>query len=83
MRSNKSWYVYILRCSDNSLYTGISTDVASRIEAHQSGKGARYTRGRGPFVLVYQEEIGTRADALRRELEIKKLSKKDKELLFS
>ena len=49
------YYLYILRCGDNSLYTGITTDVARRLAAHQSGKGAKYTRGRGPLTLVYQE----------------------------
>ena len=51
------YYLYILRCGDNSLYTGITTDVARRLAAHQSGKGAKYTRGRGPLTLVYQEAV--------------------------
>ena len=62
------YYLYILRCGDNSLYTGITTDVARRLAAHQSGKGAKYTRGRGPLTLVYQEELPDKPSALRREL---------------
>lgn len=72
------WHVYILRCGDGSLYTGISPDVNARLEAHRVGKGARYTRGRGPLALVYQEAVGTQAEATRREAEIKKLSRGQK-----
>ena len=67
------WYLYILRCRDDSLYTGITTDVEKRLEAHRSGKGAKYTRGRGPLELVYREECGSHSDALKRELEVKAL----------
>ena len=77
------WYLYILRCGDDSLYTGITTDVDKRLEAHRSGKGAKYTRGRGPLELVYREECGRHSDALRRELEIKKLSREDKRKLIA
>lgn len=76
------WYLYILRCGDGSLYTGITTDVEKRLEAHRSGKGAKYTRGRGPLALVYREICGTHSDALKRELEIKKLTKAQKSALF-
>ncbi len=76
------WYLYILRCGDGSLYTGITTDVEKRLEAHRSGKGAKYTRGRGPLALVYRESCGTHSDALKRELEIKKLTKAQKSALF-
>lgn len=76
------WYLYILRCGDGSLYTGITTDVEKRLEAHRSGKGAKYTRGRGPLELVYRESCGTHSDALKRELEIKKLTKAQKSALF-
>ena len=72
------WYLYILRCRDNSLYTGITTDVEKRLEAHRSGKGAKYTRGRGPLELVYREECGDHSEALKRELEIKALSREEK-----
>ena len=68
------WHVYILRCGDGTLYTGISSDVEARLAAHRAGKGARYTRGRAPFELVYQEAVGTQAEATRRELAIKRLS---------
>ena len=72
------WYLYILRCKDGSLYTGITTDVEKRLEAHRSGKGAKYTRGRGPLELVYREECGDHSDALRREAEIKRLPRDEK-----
>ncbi len=72
------WYLYILQCGDGSLYTGITTDVEKRLEAHRSGKGAKYTRGRSPLELKYQEGCGTHSDALKRELEIKHLSREEK-----
>ena len=68
----------MLRCRDGSLYTGITTDVEKRLEAHRSGKGAKYTRGRGPLELVYQEECGDHSTALKREIEIKALTREDK-----
>lgn len=71
-------YVYMLRCKDDSLYTGYTTDVEKRIKLHESGKGAKYTRGRGPFQLVYKEELTTKSAALQREHAIKKLQRKDK-----
>ena len=73
-----NWKLYILRCGDGTLYTGITTDVQSRLEAHRSGKGAKYTRGRGPLELVYTEDCGTKGQALKRELEIKALSRPEK-----
>ena len=72
------WYLYILRCGDGSLYTGITTDVEKRLEAHRSGKGAKYTRGRGPLELVYREACGDHSEALKRELEIKRLPREEK-----
>ena len=72
------WYLYILRCRDGSLYTGITTDVEKRLEAHQGGKGAKYTRGRGPLELVYREECGDHSAALKREAEIKALPREEK-----
>lgn len=76
------WYLYILRCRDGSLYTGITTDVEKRFEAHSSGKGAKYTRGRGPLELVYREECGDHSAALKRELEIKALPRAKKQELI-
>lgn len=73
-----TWYLYILRCKDGSLYTGITTDVEKRLEAHRSGKGAKYTRGRAPLELVYREECGTHSDALKREFAIKALTREEK-----
>ena len=72
------WYLYILQCGDGSLYTGITTDVEKRLEAHRSGKGAKYTRGRSPLELKYWEACGTHSDALKRELEVKHLSREEK-----
>jgi putative endonuclease len=67
----RPWHVYLVRCADGTLYTGISDDVARRVAAHNAGKGARYTRGRRPVVLVHDEEAGSRGDATRREAAIK------------
>lgn len=72
------WHLYILRCRDGSLYTGITTDVEKRLETHQSGKGAKYTRGRGPLQLVYREKCGSHSDALKREFAIKALTREEK-----
>ena len=77
------WYLYILRCGDGTLYTGITTDVEKRLEAHQAGKGAKYTRGRGPLELVYQEVCGGHSDALKREIAVKKLTRMEKEKLIA
>ena len=74
----KTWNVYILQCGDGSLYTGISTDVQRRLAEHRSGKGAKYTRSRGPLELVYEEECSDKSKALRRELEIKALHRTEK-----
>ena len=72
------WRVYMLRCCDGTLYTGVTTDLERRLAAHTSGRGARYTRGRGPFRLVLVEDLGSRGDALRRELAIKRMSRRQK-----
>ena len=77
-----TWYLYILRCRDGSLYTGITTDVEKRFEAHQSGKGAKYTRGRGPLELVYRETCGDHSAALKREAAIKRLTREQKQALI-
>lgn len=79
----KTWYVYILRCRDNTLYTGITDDVPRRLEAHNTGKGAKYTRGRGPVTLCYQEKQESYSTALKREYAIKQLTRKEKEALFT
>lgn len=74
----KIWYLYILECKDGSLYTGITDDVQRRLEAHRAGKGAKYTRGRGPLTLRYQEKCGSHSAALHREMEIKALPREKK-----
>lgn len=79
--SDGSWQVYMLQCADGSLYTGIALQLQRRIEQHNSGKGARYTRGRGPVLLVYQESCSDKSAALKRELVIKALPR-DKKLLL-
>lgn len=76
MESN--WYLYILRCRDDTLYTGITTDVEKRLEVHQTGRGAKYTRGRGPLTLVYRESCGSHSEALKRELAVKRLTRMQK-----
>ena len=75
---DKFWKVYMLRCGDGSLYTGIAVDVQARFHAHSTGKGAKYTRGRGPLELVYQEECGDKGTALKREYAIKMLTREEK-----
>ena len=72
------YYLYILRCGDGSLYTGITTDVERRLAVHRSGRGAKYTRGRGPLTVVYREECGDKSAALRRELAVKALTREEK-----
>lgn len=72
------YWVYILRCRDGTLYTGITDDVERRLKAHNSGKGAKYTRGRGPVELVYREEQPDKSAALKREFAIKKLTRTEK-----
>lgn len=78
----ETWYLYILRCKDGTYYTGITNDVEKRLEAHRSGKGAKYTRGRCPLELVYSEICENRSHALKREHEVKKLKKAEKESLI-
>ena len=68
-----SWCVYILKCSDNTYYTGITNNIKRRIKQHETNKGAKYTKGRGPFALVYQDKCKDRSDASRKECVIKKL----------
>ena len=78
----KMWFVYIIKCADSTLYTGITNDVDKRLKKHESGKGAKYTRGRGPFELMHVEEVENKSEALKREYEIKQLSKKNKIALW-
>jgi putative endonuclease len=77
------WYVYIVRCADRTLYTGVAKDVAARVLAHNEGRGAKYTRARLPVRLVYREEAADRAAAQRREHAIKALPREAKRALFA
>jgi len=72
------WTVYILKCADNSLYTGITVDLARRLEEHSNGKGAKYTKHRGPFTVVFTERQETRGQALEREAAIKSMTREEK-----
>jgi len=74
----QSWKLYILECGDGSLYTGITIDIERRLAEHQSGKGAKYTRGRAPLRLVYCEDCESKTAALLREMAVKKMSRADK-----
>ncbi len=73
-----AWYVYILQCADSTFYTGITTDIDRRISEHESGTGAKYTKGRAPLKLVYSEECDNRSIASKREINIKRLSREAK-----
>ena len=73
-----TWQLYILRCGDGTLYTGITDDIPRRLAAHRAGKGAKYTRGRGPLELVYREECPDKSAALQRERAVKSLSRAEK-----
>ena len=74
----EAWFVYVLRCGDGSLYTGIAKDVPARVRAHEAGKGAKYTRGRGPLVLCAKKRCASKGDALSLELSVKRLSRAEK-----
>lgn len=76
-----TWWVYIVRCSDRTLYTGVARDLDARIEQHNAGRGAKYTRGRRPVELVYREPAADRSAALRRESAIKRLGSSAKRKL--
>jgi putative endonuclease len=80
--TNVNWTVYILKCKYNTLYTGITNNLKRRISQHQSAKGAKYTKGRAPLQLVYQEISKDKSTALKREIQIKKLTRKQKLDLF-
>lgn len=75
-------YVYIVRCHDNTFYTGWTTNLEKRIETHNAGKGAKYTKIRRPVELVYYETFGSKSDALKREYQIKQLKRSEKEELI-
>jgi len=79
-----NWFVYMIRCANGALYTGVTTDVERRFGEHASGgpKAAKYLRGRGPMVLVYSCQVGSRSEALVEERRIKRLKKSDKEALL-
>ena len=74
----EAWFTYIAECSDGTLYVGVARDVTARIAAHDAGRGARYTRGRGPLRLLAKRRCATHGDALRLELALKSLSRSDK-----
>ncbi|MBI1675825.1 GIY-YIG nuclease family protein [Shewanella sp. M16] len=84
IKSAPLWYLYLVRCANGHLYTGVTTDVARRFSEHQSGgiKSAKYLRGKGPLTLMYQEPVGSHGDALRREIAVKKLSRSQKLVLI-
>jgi len=83
MAKEGSWYVYILECADNTLYTGVTTDLIRRVEEHNhSPKGAKYTRVRRPVALVHSETFNDRSSACVREAAIKKLSREEKQILL-
>ena len=76
------WLVYMLECSDNSIYTGITNNLENRLKKHQSGDGAKYLRGRLPIKIIYKELFINRSEATKREIAIKKMSKKEKKILI-
>jgi putative endonuclease len=78
-----TWHVYILRCRDGSLYTGCTNDLENRIEAHNAGKGAKYTASRLPVQLVYTESADSKSAAMQREIQIKRWTKAKKEALIA
>ncbi len=73
-----SWYLYIVKCKDDSLYTGITTDITRRLKEHNTKKGAFYTKNKTPVVLVHQENMANQSEARRRESQIKHLTRKEK-----
>lgn len=77
------WSLYLLRCGNGTLYTGISTDVDKRLEQHHTGLGAKYTRGKGPFELAFVQQVGDRSRASRLEWRVKRLKRRDKERLIT
>ena len=80
---NLNWFLYILKCSDGTLYTGITNDLSRRMNQHNNGSASRYTRSRRPVQCLYHETCPSRSHALKRELAVKSLPKKEKERLIS
>lgn len=76
-------FVYILKCGDNTLYTGYTTDVSRRVKMHEQGKGAKYTRGRGPFKVMYTAQYPTKSEAMQVEYQLKQLTRKEKEQVIN
>lgn len=82
-KQDQTWFVYILQCSDQTLYTGITTDLERRVEEHNTGiKGAKYTAARRPVNIVYSEQLDSRSAATQRELQIKSLTREQKQNLI-
>jgi putative endonuclease len=81
--ASERWFVYVARCADSTLYTGIARDVAARIRAHDAGRGARYTRGRGPLAVCAVRRCASKSEALRLEYAVKRLPRATKETLTS
>lgn len=79
--SPSPWYVYIVRCGDNSFYTGLTNNIRRRLNQHNTNRGAAYTKGRGPITLIHLEPFATHQEAARREIAIKKLTRAQKEQL--
>ncbi|WP_334328512.1 GIY-YIG nuclease family protein [Companilactobacillus sp. HBUAS59699] len=79
MTDSRDYFVYILLCADRTFYIGTSNDVLKRVATHNSGKGAKYTKTRRPVKLLYQENLNSKSNALKREIELKKLTRKKKE----
>jgi putative endonuclease len=78
IEKTKTYYVYIIRCGDKTYYTGYTTNLVRRFLQHQKGKGAKYTKGRAPFDIVYAEEYPTKSGAMKREYQIKQMTRKQK-----
>lgn len=83
MENNKPWFVYILLCTDNSYYTGIALNVEQRFASHKAGKGARYTKIRGVEKIIFVQKCSSHSEALKREIQVKRLSRAKKELLIA
>lgn len=78
-----TWFCYLLVCADGTLYCGITNDLEKRLDAHNAGEGAKYTRGRTPVKIVYREKCSDKSSALKRELQIKRLTREQKQALYS
>nr|WP_289038601.1 GIY-YIG nuclease family protein [uncultured Allobacillus sp.] len=83
MKNDGEFFVYMLRCRDGSLYTGYTVDMQNRLKLHQAGKASKYTRSRGPIELVYLEQLATKSEAMKKEANVKKLKKSEKEDLIA